>query len=85
MITVTPGDARDEITARDLLWRLRLTHPQITQIWADSAYSRDLLPAWSQNHLWLTLRPVLRPKGSKGVPPSRAGTGEACSAGRPHG
>ncbi|MFD8646490.1 transposase [Streptomyces mirabilis] len=48
------------------LWQLRLTHPQITQVWADSAYSRDLLPNWTQVHLWLTLRPVLRPKGSKG-------------------
>jgi transposase len=66
MITVTPGDARDEIRVRDLLWRLRLTHPQITQAWADSAYARDLLPAWTAGHLWLTLRPVLRPKGSKG-------------------
>nr|WP_106977078.1 transposase [Streptomyces sp. NRRL S-920] len=47
MITVTAGDVRDEIIARDLLWRLRLTHPQITQIWADSAYARDLLPAWT--------------------------------------
>ncbi|WP_353938344.1 IS5 family transposase [Streptomyces ficellus] len=66
MITVTPGDARDEIIARDLLWRLRLTHPQITQVWADSAYSRDLLPNWAADHLWLTLRPVIRPKGTKG-------------------
>ncbi|WP_331751989.1 hypothetical protein [Streptomyces chartreusis] len=66
MITVTPGDARDEAMAKDLLWRLRLTHPQITQIWADSAYSRDLLPAWTADHLWLTLRLVLRLKGTKG-------------------
>ncbi|MFE5009865.1 MULTISPECIES: hypothetical protein [unclassified Streptomyces] len=59
-------DARDEIRARDLLWRLRLTHLQITQIWADSAYSRDLLPNWTQDHPWLTLRPMLRPKRTKG-------------------
>ncbi len=49
-----------------LVWRLRLTHPQITQIWADSAYARDLLPAWTADHLWLSLRPVLRPKGTRG-------------------
>ncbi|WP_405521506.1 hypothetical protein OG426_00260 [Streptomyces canus] len=29
MSTVTAADARDEVMARDLLWRLRLTHPQI--------------------------------------------------------
>ncbi|MEU8965881.1 transposase [Streptomyces sp. NPDC048491] len=66
MITVTPADARDEIMARDLLWRLRLAHPQITQIWADSAYARDLLPAWTADRLWISLRPVLRPRGAKG-------------------
>ncbi|GGV74015.1 DDE transposase [Streptomyces longisporoflavus] len=66
MITVTAGDVRDEIIARDLLWRLRLTHPQITQVWADSAYARDLLPAWTADQLWLSLRPVLRPKGTRG-------------------
>lgn len=61
-----PGDARNEIMARDLLWRLRLTHPQITQVWADSAYSRGLLSTWTADHLWLTLRLVLRPKGTEG-------------------
>ncbi|WP_405521502.1 hypothetical protein [Streptomyces canus] len=39
---------------------------QITQIWADSAHARDLLPSWSADHLWLSLRPVLRPKGTRG-------------------
>lgn len=66
MITVTADDTRDEIIARDLLWRLRLTHPQITQVWADSAYARDLLSDWSTNRLWLSARPVLRPKGTRG-------------------
>lgn len=51
---------------RDLLWRLRHTHPQVTLIWADSAYARDLLPSWSADHLWSSLRPVLRPKGTRG-------------------
>ncbi|MFI1676349.1 hypothetical protein [Streptomyces sp. NPDC020607] len=66
MITMTAGDVRDEIIARDLLWRLRLTHPQITQVWAFSAYARDLLPAWTADHLWLSLQPVLRPRGTRG-------------------
>ncbi|GHE75731.1 hypothetical protein GCM10018785_50070 [Streptomyces longispororuber] len=66
MITVTAADVRDEIIARDLFWRLRLTHPQITQVWADTAYARDLLPAWTAGRLWMSLRPVLRPKSSTG-------------------
>ncbi|MFB8087359.1 hypothetical protein [Streptomyces sp. NPDC055992] len=53
-------------SGRDLLWRLRLTHPQITQVWADSAHSRSQLPNWTAYRLWLTLRPVLGPKGTKG-------------------
>ncbi|GAA3491289.1 hypothetical protein GCM10018987_53720 [Streptomyces cremeus] len=52
MITVTAGGVRAEVVARDQLWRLRLTHPQITQVWADSAYARDLPPAWAAGHLW---------------------------------
>ncbi|AZM57694.1 hypothetical protein DMA15_15340 [Streptomyces sp. WAC 01529] len=48
------------------MWRLRLPQPQITQVWADSAYARDLLPSWTAGHLWMTLRPVLRPKGTRG-------------------
>lgn len=35
----------------EMLWRLRLTHPQITQVWADSAYA---LPA---RHLGRRLSP----------------------------
>ncbi|WP_319599930.1 IS5 family transposase [Streptomyces sp. ID01-9D] len=66
MITVTPAGVRDEIIARDILWRLRLTHPQITQVWADSAYARELLPTWSADRLRMSLRPVQRPKGTKG-------------------
>lgn len=32
MITVTPADMTDRDAARELLWRLRLTQPQITQV-----------------------------------------------------
>ncbi|MFE5549977.1 IS5 family transposase [Streptomyces sp. NPDC056534] len=65
MITVTPADMTDRDAARELLWRLRLTQPQITQVWADSAYAGQLVN-WADDHLWLTLRTVSRPKGSKG-------------------
>ncbi|MEV0449099.1 transposase [Streptomyces sp. NPDC050600] len=73
------------IIARDLLWRLRLTHPQITQVWADPAYARDQLPAWTAGHFLMPLRPVLHPKGTRGFVVlwrrrrrSRSGPGAIC-------
>ncbi|MGW3465868.1 transposase [Streptomyces olivaceoviridis] len=45
--------------------RLRLTQPQITQIWADCGYAGDLVD-WARDRLWLTPRIVSRPKGVKG-------------------
>ncbi len=48
------------------LVRARTPHPQITQVWADSAYARDLLPAWTADHLRMSLQPVLRPRGASG-------------------
>lgn len=39
MITVTPADIQDRDAARDVFWRLRLTQPQITQVWADRGYA----------------------------------------------
>ncbi len=36
------------------------------QVWADSAYARELLPTWSADRLRMSLRPVQRPKGTKG-------------------
>ncbi|MEU3304233.1 transposase [Streptomyces sp. NPDC006678] len=47
------------------MWRLRLTQPQITQIWADRGYAGELAD-WTRERLWLTLRIVSRPKGTKG-------------------
>jgi hypothetical protein len=54
MITVTPADMQDRDAARELLWRLRLTHPQITQVWADSAYAGQLV-TWAKDFLRITL------------------------------
>lgn len=65
MITVTPADIQDRDAARDVFWRLRLTQPQITQIWADRGYAGELVD-WARERLWLTLRIVSRPKGVKG-------------------
>lgn len=65
MITVTPADIQDRDAARDVFWRLRLTQPQITQVWADRGYAGDLVN-WARERLWLTLHIVSRPKGTKG-------------------
>ncbi|MEU8932514.1 hypothetical protein AB0D30_21825 [Streptomyces sp. NPDC048409] len=78
MINVMPADTTGREAARELLWRLRLTQPQITQVWADSAPAGQLL-TWSDDRLWLTLRTVSRPKGAKGfvVVPCRREAGRA--------
>lgn len=65
MITVTPADTTDRDAARELLWRLRVMQPQITQVWADSAYGGQLIN-WSGSFLDITLRTVSRPRGAKG-------------------
>ncbi|MFE4579141.1 transposase [Streptomyces chartreusis] len=65
VIMVTPADIQDRDAARELLWRLRLTHPQITQGWADSAYAGQLV-TWAADFLHITLKTVSHPKGAKG-------------------
>jgi hypothetical protein len=42
-VMVTPADRSDRDIARDLLWRVRLTHPELTLAWADSAYAGVLV------------------------------------------
>ncbi|NEA77235.1 transposase [Streptomyces sp. SID13588] len=64
-VMVTPADITDRDAARELLWRLRITHPQITQVWADSAYAGQLV-TWAQDRLHITLTTIHRPKGQKG-------------------
>lgn len=64
MITVTPADTTDRNAAREL-WRLRVMQPQITQVWADSAYVGQLIN-WSDDFLHMTLKTVSRPCGAKG-------------------
>lgn len=65
MITVTRADISYRDAARELLWRLRLTQPQITQVWADSAYAGQLVNR-ADDRLWMTLRTISRPRGAKG-------------------
>lgn len=64
-IMVTSADMQDRDAARELLWRLRLTNPQITEVWADSAYAGQLV-ARAEDFLHITLETVSRPKGTKG-------------------
>jgi transposase len=65
MVMVTPANLSDRDAARDLLVRLRLLHPQLTLVWADSAYSGTLVD-WAKRVLRLTLKIVNRPPGQKG-------------------
>lgn len=65
MVMVTPADMADRDCARDLLFRLRLTHPEITLVWADSAYAGSLIE-WARTFLNLTIKVVSRPRGAQG-------------------
>ncbi|MDQ1022244.1 hypothetical protein QFZ43_008793 [Streptomyces afghaniensis] len=40
-------------------------HPEITIVWADSAYAGKLVD-WAKHHLNLTIKPVSRPKDASG-------------------
>ncbi|MFE6946430.1 IS5 family transposase [Streptomyces chartreusis] len=64
-VMVTTAGIGDGPLGRDLLFRLRLAHPEVTLAWADSAYSG--LIDWADLVLGLTLQTVSRPKGRKGL------------------
>lgn len=40
-------------------------HPEITIVWADSAYAGKLVD-WAKQRLKLTIKPASRPKGASG-------------------
>ncbi|MFI5477366.1 transposase [Streptomyces cacaoi] len=65
MIMVTPADAPGRDAAREILHRLRHTHPQLTQVWADSAYAGQFVNESGDFHD-LTLQAASRPHGTKG-------------------
>ncbi|MFD4342629.1 IS5 family transposase [Streptomyces anulatus] len=65
MAMVTPADLHDSAAAKEVLFRLRLTHPEITLVWADSAYAGKLV-TWAKKHLNLTIKTVSRPKNTSG-------------------
>lgn len=49
-VMVTPADMTDRDAAKEVLFRLRLMHPEITIVWADSGYAGRLV-TWAKNHL----------------------------------
>lgn len=64
-VMVTPADMTDRDAAKEVLFRLRLMHPEITIVWADSAYAGQLVD-WAKKYLNLTLKTVSRPKKAVG-------------------
>lgn len=60
-VMVTPADMTDRNAAKEVLFRLRLMHPEITIVWADSAYAGKLV-TWAKTYLNLTIKTVSRPK-----------------------
>ncbi|MDX3249162.1 transposase [Streptomyces sp. ME18-1-4] len=64
-VMVTPAAPHDSIPARDQLFRLRLTHPELAVAWADSAYGGTLVD-WSHSFLGITLKTVPRRKDQDG-------------------
>ncbi len=65
MVMVTPASLSDRDATKEMLCRLRLTHPEITIVWADSAYAGKLV-TWARLRLKLTIKPVSRPKDTSG-------------------
>lgn len=64
-VMVTPADMTDRNAAKEVLFRLRLMHPEITIVWADSAYAGQLV-TWAKTYLNLTIKTVSRPKDASG-------------------
>ncbi|MGW3746653.1 IS5 family transposase [Streptomyces sp. NPDC005146] len=65
LVMVTPASLTDRDAAKELLFRLRLMHPEITIVWADSAYAGKLV-TWAKKYLSLTIKTVSRPKDTSG-------------------
>lgn len=65
MVMITPADLHDSAAAKEVLFRLRLTHPEITLVRADRAYAGKLV-TWAERPLNLTIKTVSRPKDTSG-------------------
>ncbi|MBT2543097.1 hypothetical protein J7E99_20900 [Streptomyces sp. ISL-44] len=64
-VMVALADITDRDAAKEVLFRLRLMHPEITIVWADSSYAGQLV-TWATNYLNLTVKTVSQPKDAKG-------------------
>ncbi|MQS37698.1 transposase [Streptomyces katsurahamanus] len=64
-VMVAPASVHDGRAGHEVLFRLRLMHPQLTVVWADSAYGGTLI-TWAKGMLRLTVRTVSRPAGTAG-------------------
>ncbi|MFE3165342.1 IS5 family transposase [Streptomyces sp. NPDC059224] len=64
-VMVTPADMTDREAAKEVLFRLRLMHPEITIVRADSGHAGQLV-TWAKTNLGLTLKTVGRPKDAVG-------------------
>lgn len=62
---VTPADVTDRDAAKEVLFRLRLMHPEIAMVRADPACAGQLV-GWAKAYLNLTVKTVGRPKNAKG-------------------
>ncbi len=71
-VMVTPAGLHDSRAAKEVLFRLRLMHREITIVRADRAYAGKRV-TWAKKHLNLTVKTVARPKDSSGfvLPPRR--------------
>jgi putative transposase len=65
-VVVHSGAIQDQDGARLVLARVAERFSRLRVIWADSAYSRNGLPAWVKATYKWTLHTVLRPLGAKG-------------------
>jgi transposase len=65
LVMVTAADMTDRDAAKEVLFRLRIMHPEIAIVWADSAYAGQLV-TWAKTYLNLTIKTVRRPPGVKG-------------------
>ena len=65
IVIVTPADISDRDAAKEVLTRLKLLHPEIVQVWADSAYAGQLVD-WGADKLGILLRISKRPPGRVG-------------------
>ncbi|MFD3926618.1 IS5 family transposase [Streptomyces sp. NPDC058614] len=65
LVMVTAANVTDRDAAKELLFRLALTHPEIAIVWADSAYAGKLV-TWAKTYLDITIKTVKRPPDAKG-------------------